>query len=214
MTSIVYIRVVTSDSCYFIETRQCFLSSAIMITIGSINDHYLEMEMEILWFKKVYPNRVVCQMSVILLRPQHVNERNSAGVLTVTGSSSILNLTHVSVNEDRRKNNTDYVGIFALLITAGIYQNRQLERTMGVATSARHTSQGLCIHFAVVRYWSMTPICSRVTSLSLGQSRDCPSACEVTLQHMGKCISWIHTDWWYKHDETKHYIVMCIFHGI
>ena len=76
--------------------------------------------------------KIVCQMSAILLRHQRVNGRNSGGVLIVTGwTSSILNLTHVIVNEDRRKNNTDYVAIFPLLILAWIYQNRQLERSMG-----------------------------------------------------------------------------------
>ena len=34
------------------------------------------------------------------------------------------------------------------------------------------------------------PISFRVTSLALGQSYDCPSACEATLKNMSKLITW------------------------
>ena len=46
------------------------------------------------------------------------------------------------------------------------------------------------IVFIIVLRGSMwfIPIFSRVASLALGQSSDCPSACEVTLKDMGKMI--------------------------
>ena len=40
-------------------------------------------------------------------------------------------------------------------------------------------------------------IFSRVTSLALKQSYDCPSASEATLKGMGKLITWICLEWWY-----------------
>ena len=43
-----------------------------------------------------------------------------------------------------------------------------------------------CLCLVVVEYWLILPISLRVTSLALGQSYDCPSACEVTLRNMRK----------------------------
>ena len=38
-------------------------------------------------------------------------------------------------------------------------------------------------------YWLILPILYRVTSLALGQSRDCPNACEAILKDMDKCMT-------------------------
>ena len=46
-----------------------------------------------------------------------------------------------------------------------------------------------CIVFSYTLIW---PISFRITSMALGQSYDCPSASEVILKDMGKCITRIH----------------------
>ena len=66
--------------------------------------------------------------------------------------------------------------------------------------------------FVVVWYHLILPISFRVTSLALGQSYDCPSACEVILKNMGKPIQWNIMN--YDITETKPIKTMCIFHGI
>ena len=47
------------------------------------------------------------------------------------------------------------------------------------------------LRFIVVWYWSILPISFSVASLALGQSYDCPSASEVTLNDMDEYITWI-----------------------
>ena len=44
--------------------------------------------------------------------------------------------------------------------------------------------------FVVVWYGLILPISSRVASLALGQSYDCPSAREATLKDMGNWMTW------------------------
>ena len=54
---------------------------------------------------------------------------------------------------------------------------------------------------ALFQHMLPLPISFRITSLALGQSHDCPSASEATLNDMGKCIIWIYSAPWY--DLTK-----------
>ena len=61
-----------------------------------------------------------------------------------------------------------------------------------------------CCAFFVVWCQPISTILFRVVSLTLGQSYDCPSASETTLKDMGKYIIWIHKNWWYIHNKTKH----------
>ena len=48
------------------------------------------------------------------------------------------------------------------------------------------------------------PISIRLTTLTLWQSNDCPSASEATLMNMGKFIMWIDTERLYKNNKAKH----------
>ena len=94
-----------------------------------------------------------------------------------------------------------------------------------------------CIVFSYTLIW---PISFRITSMALGQSYDCPSASEVILKDMGKCITWIHKHWWHNQNKalkpcgysmgytllpvmifaahlshkSKHDKTVCIFYGI
>ena len=61
-----------------------------------------------------------------------------------------------------------------------------------------------CCVFFVVWCQPISTILFRVVSLTLGQSYDCPSDSEATLKDMGKYIIWIHKNWWYYHNNTKH----------
>ena len=65
----------------------------------------------------------------------------------------------------------------------------------------------LPIFFFVWLYGLILPILFRVASLTLGQSYDCPSASEVTLNNMGKYVPWIHHNWWYDYNKN-----VCIFY--
>ena len=47
--------------------------------------------------------------------------------------------------------------------------------------------------FVVIRYWPILPIFFGIPSLALGQSYDCPSACEGIVTNIGKLIKWITT---------------------
>ena len=58
------------------------------------------------------------------------------------------------------------------------------------------------------------PISIRLTSLSLWQSNDCPSASKATLMNMDKYFMWIHYERLHNHNRAKHNKTMCIFIGI
>ena len=58
------------------------------------------------------------------------------------------------------------------------------------------------------------PISTRLTSLALWQSNDCPSASKATLVNMSKCIMWIHYEWLHNHIKAKHNKTVCKFLGI
>ena len=58
------------------------------------------------------------------------------------------------------------------------------------------------------------PISSRLTSLALWQSNDCPNACKATLTNMDKYFMWIHYEQLHNHNKAKHNKTVCIFLGI
>ena len=58
------------------------------------------------------------------------------------------------------------------------------------------------------------PISTRITSLALWQSNDCPSASKATLMNMDKYFMWIHYERRNNHNIAKHNKTVCIFLGI
>ena len=54
-------------------------------------------------------------------------------------------------------------------------------------------------------------ISTRLTSLALWQSNDCPSASKATLMNMDKYFMWIHYERLHNHNKAKHNKTMCIF---
>ena len=57
-------------------------------------------------------------------------------------------------------------------------------------------------------------ISTRLTSLALWQSNDCPSAGKATLMNMDKYFMWIHYERLHNHNKAKHNKTVCIFIGI
>ena len=55
------------------------------------------------------------------------------------------------------------------------------------------------------------PISTRLTSLALWQSNDCPSASKATLMNMDKYFMWIHYERLHNHNKAKHNKTVCIF---
>ena len=58
------------------------------------------------------------------------------------------------------------------------------------------------------------PISTRLTSLALWQSNDCPSASKATLTNMDKYFMWIHYERLHNHNKATHNKTVCIFLGI
>ena len=58
------------------------------------------------------------------------------------------------------------------------------------------------------------PISTRLTSLALWQSNDCPSASKAALMNMDKYFMWIHYERLHNHNKAKHNKTVCIFIGI
>ena len=58
------------------------------------------------------------------------------------------------------------------------------------------------------------PISIRLTSLTLWQSNDCPSASKATLMNMDKYFMWNHYEPLHNHNKAKHNKTVCIFLGI
>ena len=58
------------------------------------------------------------------------------------------------------------------------------------------------------------PISTRLTSLALWQSNDCPSASKATLMNMDKYFMWIHYERLHNHNKAQHNKTVCIFLGI
>ena len=58
------------------------------------------------------------------------------------------------------------------------------------------------------------PIYTRLPSLALWQSNDCPSAGKATLMNMDKYFMWNHYERLHNHNKAKHNKTVCIFIGI
>ena len=58
------------------------------------------------------------------------------------------------------------------------------------------------------------PISTRLTSLALWQSNNCPSASKANLMNMDKYFMWIHYKRLRNHNKAKHNKTVCIFLGI
>ena len=58
------------------------------------------------------------------------------------------------------------------------------------------------------------PISTRLTSLALWQSNDCPSASKATPMNMDKYFMWIHYERLHNHNKPKQNKTVCIFLGI
>ena len=76
-------------------------------------------------------------------------------------------------------------------------------------------AQGFCFAVLCCGY-TLTdfPISTRLTSLALWQSNDCPSASKATLMNMDKYFMWIHYERLHNHNKAKHNKTMCIFLGV
>ena len=68
----------------------------------------------------------------------------------------------------------------------------------------------LCCGYTLTDY----PISTRLTSLALWQSNDCPSAGKATLMNMDKYFMWNHCERLHNHNKAKHNKTVCIFIGI
>ena len=68
----------------------------------------------------------------------------------------------------------------------------------------------LCCGYTLIDF----PIFTRLTSLALWQSNDCPSASKATLMNMDKYLMWIHYERLHNHNKAKHNKTVCIFLGI
>ena len=63
-------------------------------------------------------------------------------------------------------------------------------------------------------YIDWFPIYTRLTSLALWQSNDCPSASKATLMNIDKYFMWIYYERLHNHNKAKHNNTVCIFFGI
>ena len=91
----------------------------------------------------------------------------------------------------------------------------QLQPNMVHTVYPKKYAHGFC--FAVLCCGSILtdfPISTRLTSLALWQSNDCPSASKATLMNMDKYFMWIHYERLHNHNKAKHNKTVCIFLGI
>ena len=116
-----------------------------------------------------------------------------------------------------------------------VYQFNTLIQFSDFVSLSQNTTQHVCIVFAhcwVTVYpkkyahgicfavlccgYTLTdfPISTRLTSLALWQSNDCPSASKATLMNMDKYFMWIHYERLRNHNKAKHNKTVCIFLGI
>ena len=93
------------------------------------------------------------------------------------------------------------------------FQRRRSIETPTVYT--KKYAHGFCFAVLCCGY-TLTdfPISTRLTSLALWQSNDCPSASKATLMNMDKYFMWIHYERLRNHNKAKHNKTVCIFLGI
>ena len=68
----------------------------------------------------------------------------------------------------------------------------------------------LCCGYTLTEF----PISTRLTSLALWQSIDCPCASKATLMNMDKYFMWIHYERLHNHNKANYNKTVCIFLGI
>ena len=83
---------------------------------------------------------------------------------------------------------------------------------MGCAVYPKKYAHGFCFAVLCCGY-TLTdfPISTRLTSLALWQSNDCPSASKATLMNMDKYFMWMHYERLHNHNKAKHNKTVCIF---
>ena len=88
-------------------------------------------------------------------------------------------------------------------------------RSMQYTVYPKKYAHGFCFAVLCCGY-TLTdcPISTRLTSLALWQSNDCPSASKATLMNMDKYFMWIHYERLHNHNKAKHNKTECIFLGI
>ena len=86
----------------------------------------------------------------------------------------------------------------------------------GIMSRVCSISQEICTRFLLCCGYTLTdfPISTRLTSLALWQSNDCPSASKATLMNMDKYFMWINYERLHNHTKAKHNKTVCIFLGI
>ena len=67
--------------------------------------------------------------------------------------------------------------------------------------------------FVVVWFVLNLTISFRVTSLVLGQTYDCPSGSEAALKNMGKWITWIRNEPWWRHQMETFSALVALYAG-
>ena len=66
----------------------------------------------------------------------------------------------------------------------------------------------------VAWYRSFAPIPFKVISFALGWWYECPTVNKATRKNIGKCVTWMHKNWWYIYHKRKHNKTVCIFYEI
>ena len=97
----------------------------------------------------------------------------------------------------------------------GVFTHPHTQRTGVTTVYPKKYAHGFCFAVLCCGY-TLTdfPISTRLTSLALWQSNDCPSASKATLMNMDKYFMWIHYERLHNHNKAKHNKTVCIFHGI
>ena len=96
-----------------------------------------------------------------------------------------------------------------------LYANMFWERNVRRTVYPKKYAHGFCFAVLCCGY-TLTdfPISTRLTSLALWQSNDCPSAGKATLMNMDKYFMWNHYERLHNHNKAKHNKTVCIFIGI
>ena len=88
--------------------------------------------------------------------------------------------------------------------------NRDFSYSISQEICTRFCFAVLCCGYTLTDF----PISTRLTSLALRQSNDCPSASKATLMNMDKYLMWIHYERLHNDIKAKHNKTVCIFLGI
>ena len=104
---------------------------------------------------------------------------------------------------------------YSAIDIAVLFQNKHQSWLMCVTVYPKKYAHGFCFAVLCCGY-TLTdfPISTRLTSLALWQSNDCPSASKATLMNMDKYFMGIHYERLHNHNKAKHNKTVCIFLGI